>query len=325
MFLIISMPAYNEAENIRRVLEGLPKDYSGFNRVEFLVVDDGSSDATSTEALLGGAIVVRHRTNQGVGNAFQTAVREVLQRSADVLVTIDADGQFDAGEIPALVDQLAQGADFVTGNRFASGQKPKNMSWVKYFGNHAMTRLITSVSEVELTDVSCGFRAYNRKALLHLNLFGKFTYTQESILDLAHKGLVLREVPISVRYFANRKSRVAGNIPQYAYKTSLIIFRTVRDYSPMRFFGAVGLVVFSWGICLDVVPLGNWLATGSFTPFKYLGYVGTVMNFFGIMVIALGLVTDMLDRIRLNQERILYFEKCIYFDRLREENKARHL
>jgi hypothetical protein len=138
---------------------------------------------------------------------------------------------------------------------------------------------------------------------------GKFTYTQETIIDLCFKGFKLVEIPIKVQYFPERKSRVAGSIWNYAKNTSLIILRSFRDYRPLRFFGALGFFIFTAGLILDVLLLIHFVQAGSFSPYKALGFLGGLLNLLGVLTIIMALLADMLDRVRLNQEKLLYFEK----------------
>jgi hypothetical protein len=188
------------------------------------------------------------------------------------------------------------------------------MPLIKYWGNLLVARLLRFFAGVDLADVSCGFRAYSREALLNLNLFGKFTYTQETILDLSFKGLRIAEVPVNVQYFEGRKSRVAGSIFRYAINSGKIITRTVRDFRPLRFFGGIGLTAFLLGCLLDGGLFWYYLKTGTFSPYKVVGFTGAALNIVGILLAGLGLLADMLDRIRTNQERILYYHKKHAFD-----------
>jgi glycosyltransferase involved in cell wall biosynthesis len=313
--LLIAVPALDEEQSIARVLGSLPTRLDGVSSIDLLVVDDGSRDRTAEVAEEAGALVVRHPANRGVGKAFHTAVNHALQLGIDVLVTIDADGQFDPAQIPDLIRPIVEGkADLVTGCRFICQNRPENMPLVKYWGNLVVARMLRFVAGVDLADVSCGFRAYGREALLNLNLFGKFTYTQETILDLSFKELRIAEVPVNVTYFPGRKSRVAGSILKYALNSGKIITRTVRDFRPLRFFGGIGLAVFALGCMLDGWLLWHYLKTGTFTPFKVIGFTGAALNIVGILLAGLGLLADMLDRIRANQEKLLYYHKRDVFD-----------
>jgi glycosyltransferase involved in cell wall biosynthesis len=195
MKILIAIPAYNEQETLPGVLGGLPDEIEGASSIAKLVVDDGSTDGTADAARAGGAAVIRHEKNEGVGRAFQAAVEEALRRGVDAMVTIDADGQFDASQIADLVAPAIAGeADLVTGSRFQESTRPEGMPLAKYLGNRIVAGLLRFLTGTGLSDVSCGFRAYSREALLHLNLFGRFTYTQETILDLSFKGLRIREI-----------------------------------------------------------------------------------------------------------------------------------
>jgi glycosyltransferase involved in cell wall biosynthesis len=309
MKLIIYMPALNEASTIVTVLFGLPRALTGIDSIQFLVVDDGSLDATAEIATASGACVVSHGRNMGVGAAFHSAVKFALENNADLLVGIDADGQFDAADIPTLIEPLLAGkADIVIGNRFFLGM-PKNMPRLKYWGNKRMAQLIHFVSGQKFQDVSCGFRAYNRETLFHLNLFGEFTYTHETLLSLVYRGMRAVEHPIRVKYDPERKSRVADSILQYALQTSKIIFRVLLDYQPMRVFGTLGGTLISVGAGFVLFMLGHYVVSQSFTPYKSFGFIGLGFIIFGFLVILLALLADMINRVRVIQDRLLYEQK----------------
>jgi len=317
MYVLIYIPAYNEAAKIGEVIRSLPDSLPNVEQVGKLVVDDGSTDGTAKIAEDAGAGVVRHEMNRGVGGAFHTALESALKLGADILVSIDADGQFDPAEIEKLIAPIMEGrADLVTGNRFASGQKPGNMPKVRYWGNLAMSRIVSTLSPGRrIQDVSCGFRAYSREALLNLNLYGRFTYTQETVMDIAFKGLPIVEIPIVVRYFTGRKSRVARNLPRYGINTMNIILRTFRDYKPMLFFGTMGLAVMTVGLLMSGFLAVHYLKTGMTSPYKMLGIAGGILVLAGLLIVGYSLLADMLDRIRTTQEKLLYYEKKKLFNR----------
>ncbi len=183
------------------------------------------------------------------------------------------------------------------------------MSLIKYWGNKATTRLINYLSNGDFKDVSCGFRAYNKEALLNLNLFGRYTYTQETFLDLRFKNLKIKQVPVSVKYFKNRKSKVAGNLLKYTWKSLNIIVRSIVYYKPLRFFGYPGIVLLLIGFVFIVFLLGHKILAGDYTPYKAFGFIGASFSLFGLLMILVGLVADIMDKIRRTQERILYYEK----------------
>jgi glycosyltransferase involved in cell wall biosynthesis len=304
--LIIYIPAFNEEANIRKVIDGLPASMEGVETMQVLVVDDGSIDRTAELARSSGAQVIVHGKNRGVGAAFHSAVQFALENDADILVGIDADGQFDPAEIPALIHAvLSERADMVVGNRFKSG-KPANMSRLKYWGNQKVAKMIGAITGQTFQDVSCGFRAYNREALLHLNIFGEFTYTHETILSLMYQGLRVVEHPIKVKYFYDRKSRVADSVLHYAIQTSKIILRVLLDYRPIRVFGTFGSLCMAIGIGFELFLMTHYVLFGSFTPYKSTGFIGLGFIIFGLLILIIALVADMLNRLRVNQDKLLY-------------------
>lgn len=308
------MPALNEEEKIQNVIKNLPTQLDGIDKIEYLVVDDGSTDQTVMIAKSVGANVISHGRNRGVGAAFQSAVQFALENGTDILVGIDADGQFDANEIPILVQPIVdQKAEMVIGNRFNSS-KPENMPTIKYFGNNLIAKLIGIISGQEFQDVSCGFRAYSREALFRLNLFGNFTYTHETILSLIFKGLKITEVPISVRYDKERKSRVASNVLLYAFQSSKIILRVLLDYRPLPFFGGLGGILFGIGTLFELFLVGYYVFNGRFTPYKSFGFIGLGFIIFGLLVFLIALISDMINRLKMNQEKILYELKKSKYD-----------
>jgi glycosyltransferase involved in cell wall biosynthesis len=304
--LIIYIPALNEAKDIKNVIKSLPRLIDGIDEINYLVVDDGSTDDTAEIALSVGASVVSHGRNLGVGAAFQSSVEFALANKADVLVGIDADGQFDANEIPILINPILNDqVEMVIGNRFTSGI-PRYMPVVKYWGNKVMCQLIYSVGGQKYQDVSCGFRAYSREALLRLNGFANFTYTHETILSLLFQKSRISEVPIMVKYFPERKSRVANSIFRYALQTTKIIFRVLLDYRPMRIFGVFGGVLILIGIVFIFLLLGYYVVMHAFTPYKSFGFIGLGFIVFGMFVLVIALIADMLNRLRLIQDKLLY-------------------
>jgi len=319
MKLIIYMPALNEEEGIASVIDNLPRKIEGIDDIKVLVVDDGSTDNTAKIAREHGADVVSHNVNSGVGKAFQTAVEYALDNNVDILVSIDADGQFNNKQIADIIQPILKGkADMVTGNRFEKGI-PQNMPKTKYWGNKQMSRLISLISRQKFRDVSCGFRAYNREALMRLNLFGAFTYTQETILDMVYKGLRVVEYPVDVTYFEARESRVASNVVNYAFRTLKIILRTLRDYKPMVFFGSMGGVSIVIGLIFEIFMFVHYFLSGSFTPYKSYGFIGLGFLIFGLLLVIVGLLADMFNRVRINQERIIYELKRSRYSKFSKE------
>jgi len=300
------MPALNEENDIQKVIASLPRSLEGIEVIQILVVDDGSVDKTMELAYASGARVISHGKNRGVGAAFHSAVQFSLENEADILVGIDADGQFDPNEIPLLINPILENkADMVIGNRFSYGM-PAEMSQVKFLGNQIVAKMISSITGQTFQDVSCGFRAYNRESLLRLNIFGEFTYTHETILSLMYQGLRITEHSIRVKYFPDRKSRVAGSIFRYALQTSKIMLRVLLDYRPIRVFGLFGSLCMIIGIGFEIFLMGHYFLTGMFSPYKSTGFIGLGFIIFGLLILIIALVADMLNRLRINQDKLLY-------------------
>jgi len=195
MKTVVMIPAYNEESSIKEVIQSIPKDLS--SKTEVLVVNDGSTDNTIKVAQEAKADkIISHRKNLGLGTTFRTGIDEALKMKADIIVNIDADGQFNSKDIPRLVKPIVDGkADVVTCSRFLDKRIIPKMPFIKRLGNNIVTNLINLLTNKRFTDTQCGFRAYSREAALRMTLFGTYTYTQEVFLDLINKGFTIKEVP----------------------------------------------------------------------------------------------------------------------------------
>ncbi|MEX2054835.1 MAG: glycosyltransferase family 2 protein [Candidatus Andersenbacteria bacterium] len=314
--LVVIIPALNEEKTIAQVIGGIPTTISEISTIEIIVIDDGSTDKTSTIARKAGAEVVRHKRNLGLGEAFRTGLEEALKRGADIIVNMDGDGQFNPQDIPKLIALIQHGmADFVTATRFAKPEFMPEMPALKLFGNRWMTRLINFITGKQFTDVSCGFRAYSRVAALKLTLFGRFTYTQESFIDLAYKDLSMAEVPLLVRgQREHGRSRVASNLWRYGLKSASIIFRAARDYQPLYFFGIPGGITFTGGVAAGVFLLIHYINTGQTYPYRSLVQLSGILIIVGFLLIFISLLADMLYRNRVLLEELLFHSRTQMFN-----------
>lgn len=311
MKLLIAIPCLNEDKTIKELIAKIPRRIESITEITMLVVDDGSTDYTARYAKEAGATVLSHNINRGVGVALQSAYTYALDNNFDIMVNIDADNQFDPLDIPKLIlPILNKEADMVTGSRFIDTSFiPIGISRVKKYGNIGMSKLISNLCGEKFHDVSCGFRAYSKETLLNLNLHGKFTYTQETFLDLTYKGFRIKEVSVLVKYFEDRESRVAGNILKYAIRTLSIITKIYRDYYPLQFFGYISLFFILIGTIFGVVFIDNYIETGKFSGYLFAGFISGFTFLVGLIFLIVGLAMDMLVRIRTNQERILLYLK----------------
>jgi glycosyltransferase involved in cell wall biosynthesis len=304
--ICVILPAYNEEATIGATLDAVP-DYVDY----IIVVDDGSRDDTARIAEEKGATVLRHKKNRGVGAAFNTGLRAAMNVGTDITVNMDADGQFDPRDIVKLITPMIEGkAEFVTASRFMDKRRYPAMSKVKFWGNRYMAFMIGKMAGQKFYDVSCGFRAYSRDALMQLNLFGDFTYTQESFLNFAFKNVSILEVPVDVRgRRAQGKSRVASNLFKYAYQTFKIIMKTMRDYKPFHMFAAFSFLLLAIGAASALFLAIHYFRTGALTPHKWAGFLAGFSILLAFLGLVFGFILDMFARMRLNQERILFLLK----------------
>jgi glycosyltransferase involved in cell wall biosynthesis len=309
--LVVTIPALNEERTIAEVIAGVPKEMPGVGDVQVVVVDDGSDDRTAELAVAAGADLIRHPRPRGVGSAFHSGLAYAIDRGADLVVSIDGDGQFDSADIQTLIAPVVSGdADFATASRFVDSALTPEMSRLRLWGNRMMSRFISRLAGQRFYDVSCGMRCYSRHAALHLNPLASFTYTQEVVLNLAFKRMRIVEVPIRVRGEREfGRSRVARSLWAYGLRSSLIILRCYRDYYPLRFFGgiAVGLLVPAAG--LSIFLLLHYLQNGQLTPHKWAGFLSAGFLGLTVLMLLIGLIGDMLNRQRIYLEELLYHQR----------------
>ncbi|MEX0668709.1 MAG: glycosyltransferase family 2 protein [Candidatus Saccharimonadales bacterium] len=314
MKLVVFSICKDESATIGQVLDGIPASIPGIDEIEKVVISDGSSDDTAIVASKHGARVVDSRNQKGLAYRFRQAVELALDESADIAVGIDGDMQFNPADIPKLVKPIVEdGQDFVSANRFVGG-RPKDMPIGKYLANRLGAWVVSKLTGEKFPDVTCGFRSYSKRALIALNLNGKQTYTQESFQILAMKRLNIVTIPIKVKYYPGRKSRVVTSFSKFLFGSALNILRAYRDFAPLKFFGTLGSIPFVTGAILSIFVINHWLSAGSITPYKAIGFIGIYLVSIGLVLWVLGLVADMLHRINNNQEKILEETKRIRYD-----------
>jgi len=287
MKLFVLIPAYNEEDNIQKVVLSIPRKIIGIKEVRVLVVNDGSTDKTADLALNAGADkVISHKSNRGVGAAFMTGIRNAISMGADIVVSLDADSQFDPNQIPEIIlPILNQQADVVIGSRFLKNIPP-DMPGIKVIGNKIFTRLVSWTLGQKFTDTQTGFRAYSKDALLNISIVNDFTYTQEVLIDLKIKGSQILEIPVRVRYDSNRKSRVVKNIFSYSVRAISIIIKTLVYHRPIMAFGLFGAFLCTFGIIGKILAITSifGFSAGLTTGFIILGVVSFMMGLFANVV-----------------------------------------
>lgn len=290
--LLVGIPALDESKTVATVVGRVPRSIPGVNRVDVLVVDDGSHDSTAAEAAAAGARVICHRRNRGLGASFRTSLGAARAGGHTILVTIDADGQFDAADIPSLVEPIVSGrADVVTCSRFLSSGS--SFPLVKRLGNRLVASTVSSLCGLRIHDATCGFRAYGPLALEQISSFSRFTYTQEALIDLAWKGLDILEVPLPVRPSREHgKSRISSNLWRYAALSLGAMYSAAHDHMPWRFYGLPGLLLILAGLAMEIFVFVRWLLVSLITPFKGVAIAGLFLVVLGLLLLMVASLAD---------------------------------
>jgi glycosyltransferase involved in cell wall biosynthesis len=308
MKVVVYLPALNEAETIGAVLDGIPTRLPGIESVRTIVVDDGSTDGTGAIAQRHGAAVVRHRENLGTGRTFVSGVSAALRAGADIIVSMDADGQFRGEDIARLIAPIHEGrAEVALCSRFADGNLIGSMSWPKRTGNALLTGAISWIAGTRFTDVSCGFRAMSREAALRVDIHSNYEYIHESLLNWSRVGLTIEEVALPV--LAERpvgESRIMGSVLRYAVRSGPVLIRATRDYSPMKFFGLLSLAVLVPAIVAGLFVTVHWLRTSETAPYTSLITISVGGLLFSVLLGAVALLADLIARLRFQLEEMLY-------------------
>ena len=232
-------------------LKELPRRVEGFDSVEWMIIDDGSSDKTVEVAQsLGVDHVVGFKKNQGLAKGFSLGLESALALGADVIVNTDADNQYCAADIPALVKPILEGrAEIVIGTRPIDSIE--HFSWVKKKLQRLGSWMVRKVSGVDVPDAPSGFRAISREAALRLNVFTPYTYTLETIIQAGQKHIPVLTVPVRVNEDL-RPSRLVKSIPSYIKKSVVTMLRVFVFYRPFSFFMSWGMFFFSLGFMIGL-------------------------------------------------------------------------
>ena len=304
MKLIIQIPCLNEEETLPATLADLPREVAGFETVEWLVVDHGSSDRTVEVAReLGVDHIIRFSSNRGLAVAFQAGLDAALKLGADVIVNTDADNQYSGDDIPRLVRPIVAGElDMVVGTRDVRGHE--EFSRLKKLLQSWGSWAVRQASGTDLPDTTSGFRAYSREAALRVNVVSSFTYTLETIIQAGKSDLALGHVPIRTNK-KTRESRLFTSIPQYLKRSIGPIFRIYVMYEPLPIFlwpaAIVGLlgtglfVRFGWFYFTEPGPTGHIQSL----------IVGAALIIFSVQLVLLAVISELLRSNRVLTERTL--------------------
>jgi glycosyltransferase involved in cell wall biosynthesis len=303
MKLVIQIPCYDEEESIGRTLDELPGHLDGIDTIEVLIIDDGSSDRTAEGARRHGAHhVVSLKNHQGLATAFRTGLKSALELGADLIVNTDADNQYRASDLPALIEPILEGrADITIGARPVQeiAEFSHLKKWLQRFGS----RVVRWVSGTSVADAPCGYRAFSAEAARAINVFTNYTYTLETIIQAGLKNMAVESVPIRTNK-SIRPSRLMRNSADYVKRSTLTIIRVFMIYSPMRFFAWPGIVLFVIGGIIGFRFLFLFLAdegqghVQSLILAAILIVVGTVLCIFSLIAELIAVNRRLLEEIQ---------------------------
>lgn len=305
--LIVTIPAFNEDENIADVIREIPREIPGIASVEVLVLDDGSTDSTATTAWSAGAdYVISHNRRLGLARTFRDAIDAALARGADVIVNTDADNHYDQSRIPELVAPIVAGrADIVVGSRQISQIKMKwSHKWGNILGSSMVRHLAGLPSNV---DVSSGYRAYDREAAMRMNVIAGYTYTHETLIAAMEQGMTIVDVPIPARH-VSRPSRLMGGVFGHILRAVAVILRSYAVYQPIRVFSTLGLFFIVAGIAPMMRFLYFYTVQGDDGHLQSL-IAGSVLVIVGFQVFILSLLASALSWNRRMIEELLLRER----------------
>jgi glycosyltransferase involved in cell wall biosynthesis len=303
MKLIIQIPCLDEEATLPRTLAELPRELDGFDEVEWLVVDDGSTDRTVAVAREHGVDhIVRLTNNRGLAAAFQAGIDAALKLGADVIVNTDADNQYRAADIPRLVEPILAGrADMVVGNREV--QKLEHFSSVKKRLQRLGSWVVRRASGTDVPDTTSGFRAYNREAAIQVQVVSNFTYTLESLIQAGKMLVAVDHVPVGTNEVL-RSSRLFPSTWTYVRRNAVAIFRAYAMYEPLRVFTVAALVLAVCALAAWTPFLADWILNGDSSGHVQSLILGAVLAIAAVQVFALGVIGDALAGQRVMTQRV---------------------
>lgn len=303
MKLIIQIPCLNESGTLGIALAALPRSVPGFDRVEWLIIDDGSTDNTAALAReLGVDHVIRHPVNRGLATAFMTGLDACLRLGADVIVNTDADNQYEASDIPKLTAPVLAGqADMVIGARPIDDTE--HFSWIKKKLQRLGSWTVRVASKTNVTDAPSGFRAISRETAMRLNVFNAYTYTLETIIQAGVSNLRVMSVPVRTNPDL-RPSRLVKSISSYVRRSLVTILRIFVIYRPVAFFFWPGLMFVAIGGLVALRFLYFFFITGDGGGHVQSLIFGTLFIILGALMLMIALLADMITANRKLLERI---------------------
>jgi glycosyltransferase involved in cell wall biosynthesis len=297
MKLIIQIPCYNEAGTLAIALGALPRQVDGFDKVEWLIINDGSVDDTVKVAKECGVDhIVNFKHNQGLAKGFMAGIKECLKQGADVIVNTDADNQYEAQDIPKLVKPILEHkAEYVIGARPIS--QTSHFSPAKKILQKLGSWVVRKASGTDIPDGPSGFRAMSRECAMQLNVYSNYTYTLETIIQAGQKNMAITSVPIRTNEDL-RPSKLLSSIPNYIKKSVITIIRIFVVYKPFRFFMTIALILFALGLLLGLRFLYFYLTGDGSGHMQSVVLSGILMG----MGFQTGLIAFVVDLLAVNRQ-----------------------
>ena len=320
MKLIIQIPCLNEEATLPVTVASLPRSLPGVERVEILVVDDGSTDRTpETARRLGVDHVLVLPTHQGLARAFMVGLETSLKLGADIIVNTDADNQYDARDLERLIVPILEGrADLVIGDRRV--QSLGHFSHLKRIlhriGDHVMRQL----SGLELLDSTSGYRALSREAALRLNVYSRFAYTLETLIQAGKKNLAVAHVPVGVNTKL-RESRLFPNLWFYLKRSASTMVRIYAMYEPLKVFSYIGGSMLLAGGLLILRFAYFYFTAGGPSGHLQSFVAGTTLMALGLLTVLIGVVTDVMAANRHLLEDVQYRLRKLELEGLEAERE----
>jgi glycosyltransferase involved in cell wall biosynthesis len=302
MKLIIQIPCFNEEAQLPETLSHLPREIEGFEAVEWLIIDDGSTDATIETAKAHGVDhIVKLTNHKGLAAGFQAGLDAGLKLGADVIVNTDADNQYDGRDIPKLVAPILRGdADMVIGDRRVDSNE--HFSHSKRRLQRLGSWVVRQASSTEVPDTTSGFRAYNREAALQMQVVSKFTYTLETIIQAGKLLVAIDHVPVRTNP-KTRESRLFPSIPAYIRRNGLSIFRIYSQYEPLRVFWGGAVITGVAAMVFFLRFLIDFISGGGVAGHVQSLIFGAVLFNAAMLLGALGVIGDLLSAQRIMLQR----------------------
>ncbi len=292
MKLIIQIPCYNEEENLPVTLRELPREIKGIDKIEWLVINDGSTDGTAEVARQNNADhIVSFSHNKGLAKAFMIGLLESLKQGADIIVNLDADNQYFAGDIPKLIQPILNGeAEIVVGERPIT--KTDHFSVTKKLLQKIGSSVVRLFSSTDIKDAPSGFRAISKDAASQINVFSNYTYTLEMIIEAGQKGIPIKSVPIRTNR-PLRKSRLISSVPKYLYYSAITILRSFITYKPLKFFSILGSIFLISGLLIGIRWLYLFLGGPQASSIPSL-ILTAILLILGFLLIIFGFIADLM-------------------------------